>query len=73
MDGHTSEGSYKVTLHLTGDMVEQLVRLLDMAKMMDGREYNPNDPQRMDVLAYRAFLEDILVILRDAIDREQLG
>lgn len=53
-------------------MVEQLVRLLEMAKMIDGRDIDTSNPQRMDVIAYRAFLEDILTLLNNAIDKAQL-
>lgn len=72
MDGHTKFGSYKVTLELTGDMVEQLTRLLDMAKLMDGRDLNTQTrPQTMDVLSYRAFLEEILQLLYRAINNSK--
>lgn len=68
-DGHTEAGSYEVTLKLTGDMVQQLTRLLDMAKMINGRDIDTQKrPETMDVIAYRAFLEEILVILYKAIE-----
>lgn len=68
-DGHTPQGSYKVTLELTGDMVEQLTRLVDMAKMINGRDIDTQErPDTMELIAYRAFLEDILQLLYKALE-----
>lgn len=73
MDGHTEKGSYKVTLVLTGDMVEQLTRLIDMAKMMDGRDVDTQSwPETMDVIAHRAFLEEILQLLYKGLNNHPL-
>lgn len=46
-----------------------------MAKMIDGRDFDTQKlPPRMDVIAYRAFLEEILTLLNEAIeDRDQFG
>lgn len=67
-DGHTTKGSYEVTLKLTGDQVSQLARLIDMAKMIDGHEFVQTNPETMDIIAYRAFLEEILQLLYKAIE-----
>lgn len=70
MDGHTPEGSYEVSLTLSGDQAKQLARLVDMAKMMDGRDIKIQDkPETFDIIAYRAFLEEILQILYKAIEQ----
>lgn len=72
-DGHTKEGSFQVTLNLTGDMVWQLARLLDMAKMIDGHDFDTKKrPETLDVIAYRAFLEEILQLLYKSIDDSSL-
>lgn len=68
-DGHTTEGSYEVTLKLTGDQVSQLARLIDMAKMIDGHDIDGTErPETMQLIAYRAFLEEILQLLYKAIE-----
>lgn len=69
MDGHTEKGSYKVTLELTKDMVDQLTRLLSLAKMMNGRDIDTGHrPETMDIIAYRTFLEEITRILYKSIN-----
>lgn len=66
-DGHTKAGSYKVTLTLTGDMLEQLIRVVDLIKMMNGRDFDTQKrPETFDVLAYREFLKEIATILYKA-------
>jgi hypothetical protein len=68
-NGHTQKGSYHVTLDLTGDQVSQLSRLIEMAKMIDGHDYDiQTRPETLDVIAYWAFLEEILQILYKSIE-----
>jgi hypothetical protein len=68
---------YRVVVELDSDQAEQLTRLLDMAKMIDGRridtEYIEDERRHdtMDIIGYRAFLEEILVLIRDAIQEQQ--
>jgi hypothetical protein len=67
-DGHTKEGSYRITLNLSEDQVKQLTRLVEMAKVINGNMDPRGRPETLDVLAHRAFLEEILQILYKAIE-----
>lgn len=72
MDGHTRRGAYKITVTLTKDQVDQLIRSMEWAKMMDSHTDNPPDfPQRLDVMAHRAFLQEILNIMYEAIIKQR--
>lgn len=67
MDGRTKAGSWIVRLNLTEDEVQQLIRSIEWAKQMDSHQDEPNFPQRLDVIAHRVFLQEILDKLYDAV------
>lgn len=74
MNGNTKEGNFKITLQLTRDQVEQLTRLVDMAKMINGRDFNTQKrPETFDVIAYRMFLQEILQILYKSLEKASLS
>lgn len=68
VDGNTPDGGRPVILTLTEDETRQLIRSMEWAKMMDSHEDKPPHPQRLDVMAHRAFLEQILDKLHQEID-----
>jgi hypothetical protein len=53
-DGHTKEGAWIVHLELSEDQVQQLARLLDMAKMMNGdhieHQFNDYPKETFDII-----------------------
>lgn len=67
MDGHTKQGSWTVKLKLSEDQVQQLIRSMEWAKHMDSHEDEPGFPQLLEVQAHRAFLQEILDVLYEAI------
>lgn len=72
MDGHTKAGSYEITITLTKDQIDQLTRSMEWAKMMDSHDDNPpqykqDNLTKMEVIAHRAFLQEILDILYAAV------
>jgi hypothetical protein len=68
VDGHTAGGNWVVKLELTEDQVQQLIRSMEWAKMMDHHDDKTLDqPPDMEVLAHREFLQEILDKLYQAV------
>lgn len=70
----TLQGKQRVDLdaHFTVDEVEQFIRSLDWALMMDSHEDKPDDyPQRMDYIAHREFIKNMRGKLQDALDEQR--
>jgi hypothetical protein len=63
----TRKGRWAIRLELNEDQVQQLIRSMEWAKMQDAHEDEPDWPQRMDVLAHRVFLQEILEELYEAV------
>lgn len=72
-DGHTRKGKKRVDLNsiFTVDEVEQLIRSLDWALMMDSHEDKPGHPQRLDVMAHREFIKGTRDKLQQALDKQR--
>lgn len=66
MDGHTLEGRWPVTLELTADQVEMLVRSIRVAVLTNGAV-----GETMEVIAYREFLKEIIGLLETALEEQQ--
>lgn len=67
--GNTQQGSRQMTVILTEDEVRQLIRSMEWAMMMDSHEDKPpNSPQRLDFMAHRTFLKQILDKLHEELN-----
>lgn len=73
MDGHTTEGAWPVTLELTADQVEMLIRGIETATMMSGSGKNSTGQSqtRAEAQAYNEFLKDILEHMRTALEEQK--
>lgn len=73
MDGHTPEGGWLVTLELTADQLEMLIRGIETATMMSGSGKSLAG-QKHDAAAaadYTKFLKELLELLRAALEEHR--